>query len=246
MSPVALIALAVGGIALTSSKRKKPASKSKPRPKECEAITTSGGRLANVDYLEIVTAGADPNARLPMIVSLHGLGYDYEAHIKHLEQIKVPVRIILPNAFYEKSGPKKRAWWPSYSNKALQDASKWLAQFVYLIQQCRPTVGKPVMTGHSMGGYIAIDFATQFPELISFSVPFAGARSSALWDIEPRVPVYAVHGMLDNSYDKAAAYYHAMSKRGLPVYLTSVEGGAHRIASANAEAWRGVLTHLVT
>lgn len=182
-----------------------------------------------------------------MIVSLHGLGYDYSAHVKWLEQLKVPARIILPNAMFKQgSSEKKRAWWPSYSNSSLKKASQNLAEFVYLIQQCRPTVGKPVLTGHSQGGYVAIDFAAQFPELISFSVPVAGARNSLLWNEEPRVPMYPVHGTLDSSYSSAFKYYNEMLGRGLPVYLTAVDGGAHRLSTKNADAWRYVLEHLIS
>jgi len=245
MSALPLIAIVAAGLALTSGR--KSSSKPAPRPKECDGLTHSGGRLAGIDYLEIVTGGADPNSRLPMIISLHGLGYDFNAHIKWLEELQVPARVILPNGFLPRSNNEsKRTWWKSYSHKALQDASKGIAQFVHLIQQCRPTVGRPVITGHSMGGFIALDFATQFPELISFSVPVAATRGSSLWDIHPQVPVYAVHGKLDNSYSSAVSYYHEMHERGLPVYLTTVDSGSHRIASANAEAWRSVLEHLIS
>ena len=247
MAPLALIALAAG-LAIAGRKKrptKKPGSNA--NLEECVGITDVGGHLAGLDYVEIVTGGVDPNSRLPMIISLHGLGYNSSSHIKWLEQIGVPARIILPNGFYAQSGNQsKRVWWRSYSHTALKNASKGIARFVWLIQQCRPTVGRPVITGHSMGGFVALDFATQFPELISASVPVAATRSKSLWDIYPRVPVHAVHGKLDNSYSSGAAYYYEMSQRGLPVYLTTVDGGAHRISSANAEAWIRVLSYLVS
>ncbi len=248
MSVVALIAIAAGLALVSQGSPSKSNSRpsSKPRPKECQAVSSAGGHLAGVDYIEFVTAGANPDTRLPMIVSLHGLGYDSSAHVKWLEQLKVPARIILPNAFFTQGGnEKKRAWWPSYSNRALQDASKGLAKFIYLIQRCRPTSGKPLLTGHSQGGYVAIDFAAQFPELISFSIPVAGARNGLLWDDVPRVPMYPIHGTLDSSYNSAFKYYNEMVSRGLPVYPTAVEGGPHRINSKNAEIWLDLLEHLV-
>jgi predicted esterase len=230
-----ILALLSGGLFLASKR------KSNTLPAECEALTASGGRLAGVDYVEIVTGGADVNDQLPLVVSLHGLGYNSTSHIKWLESLQVQARIVLPNGFYEKGSDQKRAWWSSYSNKALQDASKRLASFVELIAQCRPTSGKPVMTGHSMGGFVALDFATQFPELISASVPVATTRSSALWDILPGVPVHGIHGKMDNSYNAGAAYYDHLAQLGLPVDMTTVSAGAHRLASANAAAWREVL-----
>ncbi len=236
----ALLAAAAAFLLLAKSGR------SRSNLPECQPLTDKGGDLAGMNYLEFVTAGADPNARLPMIVSLHGLGYDKTAHIKWLESLAVPARIILPNAPFTQGGnDQKRTWWPSYSNTNLQKASKGLSEFASLIQQCRPTSGRPVITGHSMGGFVALDFATQFPQLISAAVPVAATRSSALWDIEPGVPVHGVHGAQDNSFAAGKAYYDAMADRGLDVAFTPVPGGHHRLAKANAKAWRAVLSELI-
>jgi len=237
MSIVPILA-AVAAALLLSRKGKAPSP-------ACQAITSSGGDLDGVNYDEFVTAGADPNATLPMIVSLHGLGYDKTAHVKWLKDLDVPARVILPNGFYEKGSASERAWWPAYSNANLQEASERLSGFVGLIAQCRPTSGKPVMTGHSMGGFVALDFATQFPHLISASVPVAATRNNSLWDIEPGVPVHAVHGRLDNSFEAGGAYYEEMANRGLPVYFHPVDAGAHRLAAANAAVWRDVLSGLL-
>lgn len=210
-------------------------------PPECLGLTAQGGHLVGVDYIEFVTGGAGANDELPMVISLHGLGYDNTAHIKWLEEITTPTRVILPNGFFEKTGRTKRAWWPSYSDRALKDASRGLADFVYRIQQCRPTRGKPVMTGHSMGGYVALDFATQFPELISASVPVAATRSKRLWDAHPGVPVHGIHGELDNSFESANKYYYEMYERGLPVGMTAVPSAPHRLTSRTAGPWRDIL-----
>jgi len=267
MNPLVLIAAAVAGVAFSRPRRKSKAIKDTAKPSEgiggtatpaegiadvnvpdprvlpaeCMGLTTEGGHLVGVDYIEFVTGGASVNDELPMIISLHGLGYDNTAHIKWLEEISTPARVILPNGFVEKTGRTKRAWWPSYSDRALKDASGWLADFVYRIQQCRPTRGKPVMTGHSMGGYVALDFATQFPELISASVPVAATRSKRLWDTHPGVPVHGLHGELDNSFEGANKYYYEMYERGLPVAMTAVPGAPHRLTSKTAGPWRDIL-----
>ena len=260
MSPIFLAAVAAGIFSLSSkkprSKKNAVAKKNGTKnngapldpgslPPQCEGAGVGGGYIEGVDYIEFVTGGAGQNDQLPMVISLHGLGYDYNAHVKWLEELEVPVRVILPNGFFEKSSSKKRAWWSSYSDRALKDASEGLANFVYYIQQCRPTLGKPVMTGHSMGGFVALDFATQFPELISASVPVAATRSKRLWDIEPGVPVHGIHGELDGTFDQANSYYYAMYERGLPVNITSVAGAPHRLTSKTAEAWRQALLHII-
>jgi len=214
-------------------------------PAECLGLTAQGGQLAGVDYIEFVTGGAREDDELPMIVSLHGLGYDNTAHIKWLKEIATPVRVILPNGFFEKTSRTKRAWWPSYSDRALKEASQGLANFVYFIQQCRPTRGRPVMTGHSMGGYVALDFATQFPELLTATVPVAATRSKRLWDVHPGVPVHGIHGELDNSFESANRYYYEMYERGLPVAMTSVSGAPHRITSKVAGPWIDALSSFI-
>jgi phospholipase/carboxylesterase len=266
MSPIVFIAAAAAVAALARPRRKSKgsvppgssgtASPSKNNsgaeapstqalPPECLGLTAEGGQLAGVDYIEFVTGGAGENDELPMVISLHGLGYDNTAHIKWLEEFAIPVRIILPNGFFEKTGRTKRAWWPSYSDRALKEASQGLANFVYFIQQCRPTRGKPVMTGHSMGGYVALDFATQFPELIAATVPVAATRSKRLWDEHPGVPVHGIHGELDNSFESANRYYYEMYERGLPVAMTSVPGAPHRITSKVAGPWRDALSSFI-
>jgi len=243
-----LLLLAFGAIVVASSSSKKRGKANVPKapPAECEgAAGVGGGSLRGVDFVEFVTGGGSEEEQLPMIISLHGLGYDKTAHAKWLKSFDRPVRIILPNAFYEKDSSTKRAWWPSYSDANLKEASERLAGFVYMVQQCYPTKGKPVLTGHSQGGYVAIEFATQFPELISSSVPVGATRSKRLWDIDPKVPVHAVHATGDNSYEHASGYYYNLHERGLPSSLTVVDGAPHRLVEKTAQAWRGVLSKLI-
>lgn len=245
MNPLLLFAFGALFVASGSKKRGKANAPSTP-PAECEGVVgIGGGELRGVDFIEFVAGGGNEGDRLPMIISLHGLGYDKNAHAKWLDSIDRPVRIILPNAFYESEGPNKRAWWPSYSDSNLKEASKRLAGFVYMVQQCYPTKGKPILTGHSQGGYVAIDFATQFPELISASVPVAATRAKRLWDIEPQVPVHAIHATGDNSYEHASSYYYNLHERGLPTSLTVIDGAPHRLVEETAYAWRGVLSSLL-
>src|SRR5689334_2813394 len=53
-------------------------------------------RVGEIHYLEFVTAGADPESPLPMIVAIHGLGDSPQGFRSLLEGFDRPARVILP------------------------------------------------------------------------------------------------------------------------------------------------------
>jgi len=260
----------MGGLALltifvlvAAGSRKRSSSSggasSRPQPQDngdnelriCEGVYLDGGTFEGMEYLEIVTGGADPDEYLPMIIALHGLGQDKEYLADKLSDFPLPARIIIPDAFYDRGdGLDGRKWWKGYSPQGFQAflaeaipaASDKLAAFVAELPDCVPTIGDPIIAGHSQGGYVALDFAASWPELVSASVPSAAWRPEALWDIEPGVPVFAIHGTKDDGvpYDRSLDYYQEMSDRGLDVYLDSTSG-AHSLSSTNLAAWYDAL-----
>jgi phospholipase/carboxylesterase len=258
--------VAVLALVLASGKRKPSyadSSNGKPQPQPqpekelriCEGVYLDGGQFEGIDYIELVTGGADPDEYLPMIIALHGLGQDKEYLADKLSDFPYPARIILPDAFYDRgSDLPGRKWWTGYSpqgfqhflSEAIPEASDKLAAFVAELPQCVPTVGYPIMAGHSQGGYIALDFAASWPRLISASVPSAAWRPTLLWDLEPEVPVYAIHGENDDGvpYDRSVEYYVEMNDRGLDVYLDSTSG-AHRLGTVNLQAWFDNLAYAI-
>lgn len=214
----------------------------------CDDVSADGGWHAGMTYSEIVTGGADPNAYLPMIIALHGLGQDKEYLENKLKDFHMPARIIIPDAFYDRTGGRPgRRWWRGSHPGGLQglmtdripEASDLLAEFVDDMPHCRPTLGLPVVAGHSQGGYVALDFAASHPELIRAVVPSAAWRPVALWDIEPVAPVFAIHGAHDTGvpYDRSLEYYDEMIARGAPVHLRTTSG-AHSLGSTNLAAWQ--------
>lgn len=261
-----LALVAVLALALASGKRKRSSSTSsssqaqpQPQPEKelriCEGVYLDGGYVEGMDYIELVTGGADPDEYLPMIIALHGLGQDKEYLADKLSDFPYPARIIIPDAFYDRGEDLDgRKWWRGYSpqgfqhflSEAIPEASDKLAAFVAELPHCVPTIGDPIIAGHSQGGYVALDFAASWPELVSASVPSAAWRPELLWDVEPQVPVYAIHGENDDGvpFDRSLEYYVEMSERGLPVYLDATSG-AHRLASTNLAAWYDNLAYAI-
>lgn len=245
---ITLTAMAVGGRKSRGSKSN--VSNSGKRPlRECDGVFEDGGTVAGLNYIELVTGGAHPDDYLPMVIALHGLGQDKEYLANKLDDFEVPARIIIPDAFYDRTGDLPgRKWWSGYHPDGLQahmaekipEASEKLAPFVAELPRCLPTLGSPVIAGHSQGGYIALDFAASFPELISASTPSAAWRPVALWDIEPRARVIAMHGEKENHFERSLEYYEEMIARGAPVELHTTSG-AHSLGSTNLSAWQAAI-----
>ena len=255
------VALAVAGVVAAAtagtiahhvlhSRRARP--KAKPgAPDACK--TVGEGTLHGIDFIELVTGGAEEAEELPMVIVLHGLGHDKEYTARFFDAWEKPVRVILPDGFYKRK-QGGRTWWRGYHPKGLQafmaeaipEASDKLEAFVRDVQECFDTLDLPVIAGHSMGGYIALDFANSHPELIRGAAPSAAWRPVALWDREPEVPVYAVHGKHDTGvpYERSKAYYDQMAERGREVELTTIPT-AHKLTKKLASHWRPQIERLL-
>ena len=223
---------ALGGITAlllvpgTSSKRRKP---------NCREVGTEGGTLDGVRYLEHVTGGADPEARLPMLIVFHSLGANPKgtASFRSLP----PTRVIRPFGLHT-MGQGYR-WWKTQARgdqaeltRNMRGASKKLVPFVKDIAICRPTVGKPVVTGSSQGGMVAYMLATLAPDAVRGAVGVLGWLPEALWD-RGMAPTVGIHGTKDKTvnYAKTKAFAEAM---GFPFY--SFDAG-HAIPKEMGRKW---------
>jgi len=162
-------------------------SSRKPKRKQCPALEHSGGRIAGFDYIEFTTGGANPDSKLPMIIFFHSLASEPKGLAKYLENLPGRARVIMPrgNATYGR-GP---AWWPLRSKTKDQDAlaaemvnvATQMRGFIAEISRCRPTVGKPVVVGHSQGGMMSYAVAATSPTRIKAAVPASGWLPRTMW-----------------------------------------------------------------
>lgn len=134
--------------------------------------------------VEIVTAGAGRDDRLPMVVLLHGLG-DTPAGIAPLlsDFKRVPIRIVALGGSIPYGQSRDRAAWflvrattssPERLAQAVADAADDVAKRVREAIQARPTVGKPLVVGFSQGGMLAYALAVRHPDLVAASFPISG------------------------------------------------------------------------
>lgn len=232
--PATLVGVAVVGV-ITAAVVGAALSKRKVKP-NCSGVKEGGGELDGVTYLEHVTGGASPDEKLPMVISFHSWGATPKgaASFKSLKK----VRVIRPE------GPLIKGNGFAWSTEAARGNQERLAEslrqtaevvipFVRDIQQCRPTVGKPVVTGSSQGGHMAYLIASLAPELVQGAVSVAGWLPEELWN--PKMaPTVAIHGTLDATvpYERTAKYAEAM---GFPLY--SFDSG-HTVSPAMGKKWR--------
>lgn len=163
--------------------------------------------LAGVTYLEVVPEGVSFDARLPMIVSIHGRGDGPELPRGRFLDIPEDVRLILPKA--DAPLGDGFTWLPVSAAKgesrklvrSLRDAAARLAAFVDELPTVHATAGDPIVTGFSQGGMLTFTLATHHPEVLGAAFPVAGWLPPTLLPDTPtsgRQPLLrAMHGKDD-------------------------------------------------
>lgn len=166
--------------------------------------------ILGMPYLVFETAGGRANEALPMIVGLHYSGAEPQAMIEYFDSLNMNARIVLPGGPYAR--PKGRSWFPTeidVMGQAAQDAIAFesadkLAKFVTAARNRYPTRGKPIVTGVSYGGDMAMLLALRHPNTVAAAFPVA-ARLLPAWiptvnTCKPNCPpIRALHGADDTT-----------------------------------------------
>jgi len=158
---------------------------------------------------------ADPGARVPLVVFLHGSGErgdDNAAQLKHFAgwcgddalQSRHPCYVLAMQcpagetwaaldlkAYREKGELPRRAAEPTRAMRALMQA----IDEIVATRAVDPT--RVYLTGLSMGGFGALDLAARRPELFAAVVPVCGGGDPTTADILATIPCYIVHGSDD-------------------------------------------------
>lgn len=131
--------------------------------------------IAGFEYIEMVKGKA--NGKLPLLIAFHYSGGDPIATLNDFDQLKRPVRIIIPKGnFSKRSG---FSYYPSdyyqkdsttqfvLAKKALDSLSK----FVVEIEKKHQTLA--IFTGISQGGDLSFLMARYHPDLTLAAIPIA-------------------------------------------------------------------------
>ena len=208
---------------------------------------------AGLWYAEVVLGDVDPDAPLPLVVMLHGLGDRPRIPGGPFGGAPTPFRALIPR------GPlrvgKGFAWVPYRVRDerpkelaaALDAVSEQLASLIAHVRRTRPTLGTTIVTGFSQGGLLAWATALRHAGEVGLAMPLAGWIPPALMPTGRIVgpsypPMKAMHGTDDAIVPVAPTrrVVAALEQVGYDVTLVEFDGVAHVITpemNALYERW---------
>jgi phospholipase/carboxylesterase len=204
------------------------------------------GHAAGLRYLERCLGCADPEARVPMLVMIHGLG-DAPRHdwFEGAEDVDPPLRMVLPQAPTPYHGGF--AWFPYRVGdrnvealaRGIAIAAEQLARFLEVMRTARPTRGLPIVSGFSQGGMLSYALALHHPAVVALSHPMAGLLPEPLWPksraADVRYPrIVALHGDADDvvGINEARKLTAHLKRLGFDVELHEFAGIRHTVSAA--------------
>lgn len=184
-----------------------------PVPSEPPALELIAGEVAGIHYFELITGKAEPDATLPMIIAIHGLGDTPDNFANVFAGFDRPARVIFPRALdpHEDGG---WSWFPFRARdpdvdalaESIAGAADKLAPAIAELREDRPTHGKPIVTGFSQGGMLTFMLAVEHGDLLDHAIVIGGWLPPPRWPkgkLPAHVPtIIALHG----DADKAVAF----------------------------------------
>lgn len=239
VASVAWLALALASLVGLAACDRRAAPAGEPTP---AAGTATGAALPAVDFLELVTGGADRSDTLPMVVVIHGLGDRPESLAAILSDARFKARLIVPRGLTPHEGGY--SWFPiggAISGDAVGQgilrAADALAAMLKRLSVERPTRGKPIITGFSQGGALSFALALHHPEVTGAAFPMGGwippSNRPATGQAGPSTPtLVALHGEIDQvvPIDATREAVAALQALGVRAKLQSYPGVRHSVS----------------
>jgi len=218
------------------------------RPPDCTGVGEKGGNIAGVTYLERMRGGAKPEDEVPMVIAFHSLGatpYGFAGSLKGIG----PARLILPGGEF-RTGGGGYLWWKdgiikgSKPDKLPTSMLEWsraadrMAYFIDQITRCRPTKGKPIVTGVSQGGHMSYLMASKYPRLVEGAVAVSGGLLPGFWN-DNMAPTLGIHGRGDTTvpFKGTQEYANTMMADGADFAFQAYDSSGHGTNSAMKSAW---------
>lgn len=219
-------------------------------PYDAPSVHILAGELEGLAYAEVVLGAVDPEARLPLVVVLHGVGDSPRFPSGTLLRTGVPMRVVLPRAphpygeGYAWSTHRVRENVPELLAADLVAAADRVAALTDALARARPTAGTPIVTGFSQGAMVAWFASLRRPEAFGVALVASGwMRLDLAAASGPCGPsTHVVHGLADRivPIDGARVAVAALAERGCAIELVELPDTEHLVdASMNAvlEPW---------
>jgi phospholipase/carboxylesterase len=211
-------------------------------------------RVNEIDVLEVVLGKVDFDARLPLVMRVHGRSSDWQLPSGSYADIDAPYRLIVPRGTVHTG--EKRSWAvPSVKNNKpaqleaeIGVAADGLVEVLKHFRSLRRSVGEPIVTGFSQGGMVALAMAVRHPDAVGTALPMA-AHLVVPVELErlagSRLPeIHALHGAADAIVvpGPAELAQDRLRAAGFVSTLTILPAVGHEVAAPMAEAHRKLLT----
>ena len=242
-----LLALLAVGCDRTPAPR--PAPSAAPTETAPTPARTSEPTAAGLGYVEHVTGGAKADARLPLIIALHGLGDRPDSFVGMFDALDAKARVVALRAPEPWHGGY--SWFAMGDDAALaagiQHAADQVARAINVLAQKRPTEGRPIVTGFSQGGMLAFAIAALYPARIAAAYPMGGLLPAPLRPASPPAgplpQVVALHGGSDPRVpiDKSKSAVQALAALGYRAELRPFPGVRHAVPYAMRHELYGLL-----
>jgi phospholipase/carboxylesterase len=210
-------------------------------------------RVHGVEVLEVVLGRVDFDARLPLVMRIHGRGSDWQLPSGSYVNVEEPYRLIVPRGVVQTG--ERRSWAvPSVRNNQparleaeISASADRLVDVLKHFQSRRRSVGEPIVTGFSQGGMVALAMGVRHPGAIGTVLPMA---AHLVVSLEPqrlggaRLPeVHALHGEADAIVaPKPAQHAHERLRgAGFVSTLRLLPAVGHEVAEPMAEAHKLLL-----
>jgi len=200
---------------------------------------------SGLQYLEVMTGGADLADHVPIIVAMHGLGDHPESFRIILDDLPARARVVFPRA-PTPHGPDGFSWFDFHADddegtaalgEGVRSAGERVATLLAGLIKERGGPERAIVCGFSQGGILSFDLAAAHPELIAEAIPISGYLPSPLWPperpkVRPLPKILALHGADDHLIPLQWANWsiEALRSNGYDVTLKSWPGVAHAIS----------------
>jgi phospholipase/carboxylesterase len=205
-------------------------------------VTTTEQVHGGIRFVHLAIGAFDPAA--PLLVALHGRGSSPERFDGVWRDMPFPLEIALPQGF-----ERFRFGWQWFNSPMGITDDAFAAAVSAAEQKLWPALveaahgRKLIVSGHSQGAIMAYVIATRHPEIVEV-LPVSGfGPHSLMLRHAPMAPVYALHGVTDEtlSVDLARRTVADLRAAGGSAELREFPGAGHGITE---EMRRDLFAHI--